>query len=171
MQELTKGKIYWREVTLCGWVAVWQRLISGFICRPMNSTYIYIALPLGCKKSTIRGTSFSLLLPSQGIFLFVCVCLFRAAPAAYGGSQARGWIRATAAGLHYSHNTTRSELHLWPTPHLMATPDHLTQWVRPGIKPVSLWILVRFVFTEPRWKLQGIFHSLLQLNSLLKRKD
>ena len=28
--------------------------------------------------------------------------LFRAAPMAYGGSQARGWIRAIAAGLHHS---------------------------------------------------------------------
>ena len=36
---------------------------------------------------------------------FVCVCLFalsRATPVAYGGSQARGPIRAVAAGLHYS---------------------------------------------------------------------
>ena len=31
----------------------------------------------------------------------VCVCLFRAAPTEYGGSQARGQIRAVAAGLHH----------------------------------------------------------------------
>ena len=37
------------------------------------------------------------------------------------------------------------ELHLWPTPHLMATSDHLTHWARPGIKPTSSWILVRFL--------------------------
>ena len=36
--------------------------------------------------------------------------LFRAMPMAYGGSQARGRIRATAAGLHHSHSHTRSEL-------------------------------------------------------------
>ena len=36
--------------------------------------------------------------------------LFRAATAAYGGSQARGPIGAVAAGLHNSN--TRSELHL-----------------------------------------------------------
>ena len=29
-------------------------------------------------------------------------CPYRAAPTAYGGSQARGWIRVTAAGLHHS---------------------------------------------------------------------
>ena len=34
------------------------------------------------------------------VFVFL---LFRAAPAAYGGSQPRGPIRDTAAGLHHSH--------------------------------------------------------------------
>ena len=43
-------------------------------------------------------------------FLFV-FCLFRAAPAAYGGSQARGLIGAIADGLHHSHNAG-SEPHL-----------------------------------------------------------
>ena len=52
--------------------------------------------------------------------------LFRAAPVAYGSSQARGRIRAIAAGLHHSHSNTRSEPHLQPTPQLMATPDPCT---------------------------------------------
>ena len=46
---------------------------------------------------------------------------FRAAPVAYGGSQARGQIRALAPGLQYSHSNTRSKPHLQPTPQLMAT--------------------------------------------------
>ena len=29
----------------------------------------------------------------------------------------------------------------------------LTHWGRPGIEPVSSWILVRFVSTEPQWEL------------------
>ena len=41
--------------------------------------------------------------------------LFRATPAAYGGSQARGQIRAAAADLHHSHSEARSEPHLQPT--------------------------------------------------------
>ena len=49
--------------------------------------------------------------------------LFRATPLAYGSSQSRGLIRATAAGLHHSHRSARSTLHLWPTPHFRATPD------------------------------------------------
>jgi len=54
------------------------------------------------------------------IYLFV-FCLFRAAPAAYGGSQARGLIGTVAASLHHSH--ARSELCLRPTPQLTAMPD------------------------------------------------
>ena len=53
------------------------------------------------------------------LFIFCLMCFFRATPAAYGGSQARGQIRAAyggsqargqirAAGLHHSHNNTRS---------------------------------------------------------------
>ena len=49
------------------------------------------------------------------------ILLFRAAPEACGGSQARGWIRATAASL--CHSNKWFEPHLWPTPQLMATPD------------------------------------------------
>ena len=41
--------------------------------------------------------------------LFYFFCLFRAAPKAYEGSQARGLIRAVAAGLHHSHSDVRSE--------------------------------------------------------------
>ena len=43
------------------------------------------------------------------IFFFL---LFRAAPAAYGNSEARGRIKAAAAGLQHSHSNTGSELFL-----------------------------------------------------------
>ena len=39
---------------------------------------------------------------------------------AYGGSQARGLIRAVSAGLHNSHSNARSKPHLQPTPQLYA---------------------------------------------------
>ena len=54
---------------------------------------------------------------------FCLVLLFRATPSAYGGSQARGRIRAAAASLHHSHSNARSHLCLGPTPQLMLTPD------------------------------------------------
>ena len=57
------------------------------------------------------------------LFFFFFSLSFRATPEAYGGSQARGLIGAVAAGLHQSHSNGRSELHLRPTPQLMAALD------------------------------------------------
>ena len=42
---------------------------------------------------------------------------------AYGGSQARGLIRAVAAGLRQGHSNARSEPHPKPTPQFTAMPD------------------------------------------------
>ena len=59
-------------------------------------------------------------------FCCCCSCLFafsRAAPVAYGGSQARGPTGAVVRGLRQSHSNTGTEPHLRPTPQLMATPD------------------------------------------------
>ena len=47
--------------------------------------------------------------------------LFRAAPAAYGSSQAKGRVRATSAG--HSHGNVGSEPRLRPTLQFMAMPD------------------------------------------------
>ena len=58
--------------------------------------------------------------------MFFCLFVFRfcrAALMAYEGSQTRGPIRAIVASLHYSHSKAGSELHLQPTPQVMATPD------------------------------------------------
>ena len=70
---------------------------------------------------------------------------------AYGSSQTRGHIRATAAGLQHSHSNARSEPHLRPTPQLTAMPDPQcwTRRVRPGIEPSTSWFLVRFVSAAP----------------------
>ena len=60
------------------------------------------------------------------VFLFFVFCLFAnswAAPMAYGGSQARGLIGATATGLHQSHSNAGSTLWLQLTPQLTAVPD------------------------------------------------
>ena len=53
-----------------------------------------------CVCISSLGKSSNLLLIC--VCVCVCVCLFRAAPAAYGNSQARGWIKASAANLHHS---------------------------------------------------------------------
>ena len=55
--------------------------------------------------------------------LFYFIFLFTASPVAYGRSQARGWIRATAAGLHHRPNKIRSEPYLQPMLQLVAILD------------------------------------------------
>ena len=45
-------------------------------------------------------------------YLFIYVCLFRAMPVAFGGSQAMGQSGAVATGLYHSHSNARSEPHL-----------------------------------------------------------
>jgi len=55
--------------------------------------------------------------------IFSFFAFSRAAPVAYGGSQARGPIGAVVTSLHQSHSNARSELHLQPTPQLTAAPD------------------------------------------------
>ena len=55
------------------------------------------------------------------MYLFCLSAFSRAALAAYGGSQARGLIRAVDTGLHPSN--LGSEPRLQPTPQLTATPD------------------------------------------------
>ena len=73
--------------------------------------------------STFQNFSFSLSMLCKIFLETFFVCFFRAAPAAYGGSQAKGQIRAVAAGLHHSHSNADSKPCLQPTPQLKATPD------------------------------------------------
>ena len=57
------------------------------------------------------------------IYLFVFFCHFRATPMAYGGSQARGPIRAVATSLHHSHSHAPPEPCLQPASQLPPMPD------------------------------------------------
>ena len=105
-----------------------------------------------------------------GFVWFGLVFFFRATPMAYGHSQARVQIGAIASGLCYSHSHTGSEPHLPPTPQLMQCRI-LNHWVRPGIKPASSWMLVRFVSAEPRWELLHLaLWSFMCTRSLKKGK-
>ena len=56
-------------------------------------------------------------------FFFFFICLFRAAPLAYEGSQGRGQIGVVTASLHHSHSNGGSETCLRPTLQLMVTLD------------------------------------------------
>ena len=83
---------------------------------------------------------------------FLFFLLFKAAPVAYGGSQTKGQIRATVAGLCYSQSNVGSELCLQPTPQL--TARSLTHCVRPGIEPTSSGILAGFTSTARQKEFQ-----------------
>ena len=70
------------------------------------------------------------------IYLFLSFFVFlRAASMAYGGSQARGIIRAVAASLRQSHSNVGSGPRLRPTPQLTATPDPQPTKQGQGPKP------------------------------------
>ena len=56
--------------------------------------------------------------PWIGFFFLIFFAISWAAPAAYGGSQARGLIGAVAASLRQSHSNAGSEPCLRPTPQL-----------------------------------------------------
>ena len=91
-------------------------------------------------------------------FFFFLLLLFRATQAAYGGSQARGPIGTITSSLCQSHSNARSKPHLRPaTSH--GNDGSPTHWAMPGIEPVSSWILVRLLTTEPRRKLH-VFETL-----------
>ena len=92
--------------------------------------------------------------PSPRTILFFIFCLFRAAPVAYGGSQTRGPVGAIAAGLCQSHSKEGSELHLWTTPQLPATPI-LNPLSKARDRNCILMVLVGLT-TEPRWELPAI---------------
>ena len=87
-------------------------------------------------------------------FFFFWSFFFRVAPMAYGGSQARGAIRAVAASLHQSYSNVGSKPHLRPTdePTVHSNAGTLNHRERPGIKLTSSWILVRFV---NHWAMMG----------------
>ena len=60
-------------------------------------------------KQFLDGSSWR---PRTVSFFFFFFLPFTAAPVAYGGSQARSLIRATAASLHHSYSNAGSGLHL-----------------------------------------------------------
>ena len=82
-------------------------------------------------------------------FNYYYYLLFRATPAAYGGSQARGRIGATAANWCHSHSNTGSESHLRPTPAFLF---FLTTTIKKKIKNVTTpnkWIFWPLLITIP----------------------
>ena len=82
---------------------------AGWPPVQLNSDTIYLEEP---SDPTSEGISPTRLSSSPILFYFCLFAFSRAAPTAYGGSQARGLIRAVAASLCQSHSNVGSELRL-----------------------------------------------------------
>ena len=70
---------------------------------------------------SISSCFFFIFLLDCFLFLFFIFLSFEGRTVAHGGSQARGWMGATATSLHHSHSNVGSKPCLWPTPRLTAT--------------------------------------------------
>ena len=81
---------------------------------------------------------------------------FRATPAAYGGYQARGLIRAITTGLHHSHSNLGSFCNVH---HSSQQCQILSPLSKARIKPATSWSLVGFVSTAPQWECLIFFPS------------
>ena len=106
-----------RMVLSC-WFLLGPYLSGGIpVCLSLLNYFLY-GMEKENSPTEVPGDEFTL-----GKYFFVVIVLFRAAPVAYGGSQARSQIRATANGLCHSHSNAGSEPHLQPTPQFMAMLD------------------------------------------------
>ena len=104
----------------------WQCRIHNPVSKARDRTQVFVDTSRVRYHWATTGSpgmcNFSILFYFILLFFFV-FCPFRAVPAAYGGSQARGLIGAVAPGPCQSHSNARSKPYLWPTPQLTAMPD------------------------------------------------
>ena len=89
--------------------------------------------------------------------------LFRATPAAYGRSQARGGIGGCQPTPQPQQRRIRALSATYTTAH--GNAGSLTRWVRPGIKPTASLFIVRFVSAEPRRELLKVYNFNLEILS------
>ena len=101
-------------------------------------------------KQYLRGKNFT--------FSCVCVFLFRATLAAYGGSLDYGsnWSCSCQRIPQAQQHPIRAVSVTYTTAPRNA--GSLTHWVRPGIQPASSWMLVGFV---NHWAMTGTPHDFL----------
>ena len=118
---------------LCIWMIVWE----GYVISSSAEIRIQNLIFLAFKHS----------------FIFLFLSFFRAAPTAYGGSQARGLIRASAAGLRTA-TATPDPSHLCDLHHsswqlgILNPLSEARNWTRN-----SSWFLGGFVSAVPRREL------------------
>ena len=122
----------WPFLCCCFWVfSLWEQ-------RHAVHLFIRPSIRPAAVFSAVRVAS-----GVQAVFVFCFFCLSRAAPAAYGGSQARSLIGAIDAGLHQSHSNAGFKPRLRPTT-AHTSAGSLTHGTRPRIEPTTSWFLVGF---------------------------
>ena len=97
--------------------------ISCSLPQPGNCSFSYHQSTLHMDSAYATGKAKYIYILKIYTYIYIYILLFKAAPAAYGGSQARGPIGAVATRLCHSHSHGRSESHLRLTPQLTAAPD------------------------------------------------
>ena len=98
------------------------------------------------------------------VCMYVCIYLFRPTPTAYGSSQARCPIRASAVSLRHSHSNARSEPYLRPTP-------QLTQhWIFKPLSKARDWthVLLDTNWICYCWAMTGTPYNLFLIYKILK---
>ena len=107
----------------CMWKSM-HSFLTGFHSTYLWNSFILLLwqylIPFHCNIVLYCVTIHYLYIHS---FLFFFFLLSRATLETCGGSQARGQIGATTAGLRHSHSNTGSKPHLQPTPQLTTMPD------------------------------------------------
>ena len=93
--------------------------------------------------------------------LLILFFFLRAAPAAYGSSQARGQIRSAAAA--YATATAPATQDPSHVAEAHRNTGSLNHWAKPGMEPVSSRILVGFVTAELQQELHTFSKSFIYL--------
>ena len=117
-----QGKVVTLDILIC-------------LLRPKSENYVHLCIFSLCICAFSPCVWLLGSLKEEVVFIYLFIyhifCLFRATPMVqYGNSQARGRIRAAAAGLHHSHGNVGSEPYLQPTPQVTSAhsnTESLTQ--------------------------------------------
>ena len=141
----------WLEGGYAFWQEKWHKwcVLCTALCQGENDFYMHYNL--WCKPQSygqcgcLLGFSLSLSL----FFVFFFFLLFKAAPVAYGSSQARGLMGVTAAAM--------PDLSLICDLHHSSRQHWILNRVRPGIEPTISWFLVRFISSAPWQELLARF--------------
>ena len=100
----------------------------------------------GFSYKDLRGQTFLFLRAKFYIFIYLFICLF-----VFLGPPPPQHVEVPRLGSNwsYSRRPTPQPRQIWAESVTYTTANGNTHWARPGIKPVSSWMLVRLISTEP----------------------